>query len=121
MLRFLSAASLILCGLSCASFGQQQGDAAKGRQLFMHNGCYECHGTQGAGGGIAGPALAPDPLPVEAITAQLRHPAQRMPPYSDSAVPDSDIADIHAYLQSIPEGKPASEIPLLKQHSPVAK
>jgi mono/diheme cytochrome c family protein len=80
----------------------------------MKDKCYTCHGTRGAGGGIAGPKLAPDPLPLEAIEVQLRQPASRMPPYSPEVISDAQIADIYAYLKSIPAGKPASQISLLK-------
>ena len=29
-------------------------------------------------------------------------------------MPDTDVADIYAYLQSVPKGKTAAEIPMLK-------
>lgn len=91
------------------------GNAANGRRLFMTYGCYECHGTTGAGGGFAGPKLAPNPLPLEGIQAKLRTPSGRMPVYTEALVKDSDIADIAAWLQSIPAGKSAQEIPLLSR------
>jgi mono/diheme cytochrome c family protein len=91
------------------------GDAANGRRLFMTYGCYECHGTTGAGGGIAGPKLAPNPLPLEGIKAKLRTPSGRMPVYTEALVKDAEIADIFAYLQSIPTGQSAQEIPLLSR------
>jgi hypothetical protein len=37
-----------------------------------------------------------------------------MPLYSAVVMPDSDVAAIFAYLQSVPKGKTASEIPMLK-------
>jgi hypothetical protein len=37
-----------------------------------------------------------------------------MPLYSAVVMPDSDVAAVYAYLQSIPKGKTASEIPMLK-------
>ena len=116
MNRLILSAGVVLCGLTfaMATFAQPQGDAARGKELFMKDKCYTCHGTRGAGGGIAGPQLAPNVLPLEAIKIQLRQPASRMPPYSQEVVSDGQIADIYAYLKSIPAGKPASEIPLLK-------
>jgi mono/diheme cytochrome c family protein len=48
---------------------------------------------------------------------QLRHPQTRMPAYSDKVLPDKDVADIVAYIQSLSQGpKPsAQDIPLLNQ------
>jgi len=91
----------------------QSADAANGKKLFMTVGCYACHGTTGAGGGIAGPRLAPNPLPLVAIKAKLRTLSGRMPVFSETVLKDSEIADIYAYLQSISTGKSAREIELL--------
>jgi hypothetical protein len=38
-----------------------------------------------------------------------------MPPYSEQVLPNEDLADIHAYLSSIPKGKDHKSIPLLNQ------
>jgi hypothetical protein len=37
-----------------------------------------------------------------------------MPVYTALVMPDADVADIYAYLLTIPKGKSAAEIPLLK-------
>ncbi len=37
-----------------------------------------------------------------------------MPVYTAVVMPDADVADIYAYLLSIPKGKTAAEIPMLK-------
>ena len=89
------------------------GDVANGKRLFMTVGCYECHGTTGASGGPAGPRLAPNPLPFLAVKVKLRNASGRMPVFSQAVLKDSEIADIYAYLQSVPTGKSASEIELL--------
>jgi mono/diheme cytochrome c family protein len=89
------------------------GDAANGKRLFMTFGCYECHGTTGAGGGVAGPKLAPDPLPFAGVKAKLRTASGRMPVFSEAVLKDAELADIYAYLQSIPAGRSAKEIDLL--------
>jgi mono/diheme cytochrome c family protein len=90
------------------------GDAAHGHHLFLTVGCYQCHGTSGEGGGVFGPKLAPDPLPFIAVDRQLRNPAMRMPVYTAKVLSDQDVADIYAYLKSIPPSKQPDEIPLLK-------
>jgi mono/diheme cytochrome c family protein len=37
----------------------------------------------------------------------------RMPVYAPAVLTDAEIADVAAYLQSIPSGTPAESIPLL--------
>ena len=90
------------------------GDAGRGGAAFKADGCWECHGTTGAGGGWQGPRIAPYPIGWPAFAAQLRHPRARMPPYSDKVLTDADMADVYAYLRSIPAGPPASQIDLLR-------
>ncbi len=91
-------------------------NAENGKRLYMRNGCYECHGTvgQGAGNNPTAPKLAPKPLTVQAITTYIRKPAGGMPPYTSKVMSDADIADVRAYLASIPEPPPVKDIPLLK-------
>ena len=38
-----------------------------------------------------------------------------MPPYSEKVLPNGDLADIHAYLASIPKPTDYKSIPLLNQ------
>jgi mono/diheme cytochrome c family protein len=91
------------------------GDAVNGKRVFFADGCFYCHGTTGAGGGNAGPRLAPNPLPLEGVRAKLRTASGRMPVYSPAVLKDAEIAAIVAYLQSIPQGKPAKDIPALNR------
>jgi len=89
-------------------------NAQNGRKLFVKYGCYECHGYEAQGSNATGPRLGPDPLPLEALKAYVRKPAGEMPPYTEKVVSDQDLADIHAFLESLPQPKPAKDIPLLK-------
>jgi ubiquinol-cytochrome c reductase cytochrome c subunit len=86
--------------------------AEKGKAAYVKHGCWQCHGTQGQGG-TAGKKLAPGPLPLEAMSAFVRNSAGSMPPYQKAILSDADLADIHAYLQSIPKAKDYKSIPLL--------
>ncbi|MGZ3410779.1 MAG: c-type cytochrome [Xanthobacteraceae bacterium] len=88
--------------------------AEKGKAAFIKNGCWQCHGFSGQGGN-AGLTLAPDPKPLETITAFIRSADGPMPPYSATVISDDDIADIHAYLSSIPKTPDYKSIPLLAQ------
>jgi mono/diheme cytochrome c family protein len=116
MKQFLLAAAVLAFATPVIAQGTA-GDAAHGKQLYMQDACYTCHGTTGAGGGPAGPALAHQGLPAEAILQQLRHPQTRMPAYTDKILPDKDAADIVAYIEALSQGpKPsAKDIPLLNQ------
>ena len=87
-------------------------DAAKGRQLFMTAGCYECHGREGQGTG-AGLVLGPSPTPFARFVAYVRKPTAQMPPYTAKVISDPELADLYASLESLPEPKPAKDIPLL--------
>jgi ubiquinol-cytochrome c reductase cytochrome c subunit len=108
--KFLVAAlfSLLLQTLAFAA------NADHGKRLFVKDGCYQCHGYQGQGG-AAGPRLAPRPIVLAALTAYVRHPTGQMPPYTSKVLSEADLADIHAYLSSIPAPPPAKSIPLLNQ------
>ncbi len=101
--------------MACAADDQPSGNVANGQRLFMTYGCYACHGTTGAGGGIAGPRIAPDPLPLVAVKTKLRTASGRMPVFSEAVLKDSEILDIYAYLQSIPAYRSARDIGLLNR------
>jgi ubiquinol-cytochrome c reductase cytochrome c subunit len=103
------AAALVL-GQSAASAAS----AEKGQALFLKYGCWQCHGTLGQGG-ITGPRLAPDPLPFDALANFVRTSSGQMPPYRQAVLPDADLADIYAYLQSIPKPPDPKSLPLLNQ------
>lgn len=73
----------------------------KGKAAFIQHGCWQCHGFEGQGGS-AGLPLAPNTKPLAYITAFVRNTRGPMPPYSEKLLPATDLADIHAYLQSRP-------------------
>jgi mono/diheme cytochrome c family protein len=91
------------------------GDAAKGKQNFMKYGCWQCHGTLGQGSPVSGPKLAPDPIPLEAMSSFIRTSRRAMPPYRVEVLPEDDLADIHAYLSSVPKPADYKTIPLLAE------
>jgi ubiquinol-cytochrome c reductase cytochrome c subunit len=89
------------------------GDTARGKANFLRYGCYECHGTVGQGNYGSGAKLAPHPPPWTTVSAYVRKPAGNMPSFSEKILPTSDLADIYAYLSSIPAGKAYTQIPIL--------
>ena len=100
------AASLMFSHVTLAA------DATKGNTAYVKHGCWQCHGFVGQGS-IAGPKLAPDPKPFEVLSAFTRHSTGPMPPYTATILPDADLADIYAYLKSIPKTADYKSIPLL--------
>jgi hypothetical protein len=45
----------------------------------------------------------------------VRSSDRTMPPYSEKILPNDDLADIHAYLASVPKAADYKSIPLLNQ------
>jgi ubiquinol-cytochrome c reductase cytochrome c subunit len=114
--RFISRLAAVSFGLGVGwLLTADRGSAASvesGKQAYLRSGCWGCHGTVGQGG-VAGPRLAPDPLPPEAFAAIVRTSNRAMPPYRESVLSDQDLADIYAYMQSIPQAADHRTIPLL--------
>jgi mono/diheme cytochrome c family protein len=110
-LAALAAGLALSCGAALAA------SAEKGKTAYVQHGCWQCHGFQGQGSIMTsgGKALAPDPMPYEAFSAFVRSTDRAMPPYSEAVLPNDDLADIYAYLQSIPKPADAKGIPLLNQ------
>ena len=89
------------------------GDAQNGKKLFNASGCYECHGTVAQGSPRTGPMLL-TPLPFAAFVKQLRQPASEMPPYQAKVLSDQQVADIYAYIQTLPRPGDHKTIKLLQ-------
>jgi ubiquinol-cytochrome c reductase cytochrome c subunit len=116
MKRLIGAAALALL-LQAPAFAADPtapaGSVQRGKELFMKNICYSCHGTVGQGGDRgAGPKIAPDPFPFAAFEAQLRTPRGTMPRYPEPFVSKQDLADLYAYVASIPAAPKADTLPL---------
>jgi mono/diheme cytochrome c family protein len=93
------------------------GDSANGKRLFMRNGCYQCHGTVGQGG-LAGPRLAQTKLTLTGFTSYVRNPRpSNMPPFRSKVMSDQELADVFAYIQSVPAPVPLADIPILTEPS----
>lgn len=89
-----------------------KGDAAKGKARYAAVGCYQCHSYVGQGG--VGPKIGPNPIPYPAFAKYIREPKGQMPPYTSKYLTDQDLADIYAYLQSVPKPPDWKTIPELK-------
>ena len=90
------------------------GNAANGRKLFVSFGCYQCHGYEAQGAGATGPRLGPRPIAFAALLKYVRQPTNQMPPFTTKVVTDTELADIYAFLRSLPPARDVADIPLLK-------
>ena len=88
------------------------GNAANGKKIYAAYGCYECHGYEGQGG--AGSRLAPGPPPFAYVASYVRRPTRGMPPYTQKVMTDQEIADIYAFLLTIPKPPAVESIPELR-------
>jgi mono/diheme cytochrome c family protein len=119
-LRLMTAAFAVIAAYWIGTALAQEektpaGDVGRGKQIFVADGCFECHGYVGQGARAMGPRVGPMALPFEAFLAQLRSPFNEMPPYTEPVLSDQDAANIFAYLKAIPAPKAAKDIPLLNR------
>jgi mono/diheme cytochrome c family protein len=90
---------------------------ANGERVYLRVGCQACHGTVGHGG--AAPRLAPNTLPLPGFATWVRNGtpgwtiASGMPAFSASVISDAELADIRAYLASLPPPPAVADIPQL--------
>ena len=84
-MRFVSVKGLaaLAAGLVLGCGGALAASAEKGKIAFVQHGCWQCHGFQGQGG-VAGPKLAPEPMPLETLSAFVRTTNRAMPPYREA-------------------------------------
>ncbi len=106
--------------LSCGSTLSQSaptGDAGKGKQTYLNVDCYTCHGRVGQGGNFMYPAppLAGLDMPAETLQAFLRAAPNDMPSYAPTILTNDDIANIDAFLHSLPGRRDPKDFPLLNQ------
>ena len=120
MFRVFAAAVFSAAAMLGAAGGAQAqdapaGDAAKGKTVFLKEMCFTCHGRSGQGGAYNGPApiLAQTAMPFEGFKAQIRNPVNDMPAYPDAVLSDKDIADIYAFVKSLPGSRSPKDIPIL--------
>src|SRR3989442_7285982 len=92
----------------------QAANAENGKKLFVTYLCWSCHGSNGRAGGAA-PAITPSTRSAEDLIKYVRKPRGAMPPYTSKSISDRELADIAAYLRTIPKDPDPKTIPLLDQ------
>ena len=90
------------------------GNVDSGKKLFLSHGCWTCHGTVAHGGGGSGPRLAGRVPAWPAFSKYVRRPTDEMIPYTEKVLSNQELADIFAWLRSLPAPPPVSSIPQLK-------
>jgi mono/diheme cytochrome c family protein len=112
-MRLSWIAILLLTAIASA---QTAGDAKHGKELFTKYSCYACHGFSGQNGN--GARLVPMKFTQAAFIAYVRNPprANQMPSYSPKVLENRELADIYAYIKTLPDSAPPAEsVPILKQ------
>jgi mono/diheme cytochrome c family protein len=117
VLAAIAGAGLVaaaLAGFTGAALAQDAppGDAIEGKRLYLAVGCFTCHGRSGQGGAMNGPApvLAKTQMPFEGFKGQLRSPVNDMPAYSEKVMTDKQVADIYAFVESLPGPRPTKDM-----------
>jgi ubiquinol-cytochrome c reductase cytochrome c subunit len=108
---------IIVVTITAAALAQvpaPAGNAQNGKKLFAADGCYQCHGYEGQGATPTGPRLGPRPIAFAQFSKYVRTPTGQMPPYTIKSLPDKDLADIYAFLQSLPAPPSVDSIPALR-------
>jgi mono/diheme cytochrome c family protein len=118
-MRIALAAVLVATALVGATHAQAQttpgaptGDPVRGKRLYEQTyRCYACHGFDAQSGS---PRLVPMTRTQAAFIAYVRKPASpAMPSFVD--VPMQDLADVYAYIRSLPTTAPSAEsVPILR-------
>jgi mono/diheme cytochrome c family protein len=106
LLLLLASFAVLACAQAPA------GDAKHGKELFLSYACYSCHSFDGHGG--AGARLVPMPLSQAGFIAFVRN-AGRMPTYGPKVISDAKLADIYAYIKTLPTSPDAKNIPLIQE------
>ena len=117
IVRIACAVAVLSAAASITAQAQDAppGDVANGKRIYLADGCFTCHGRAGQGGAFNGPAprLAQTIMPFDGFKGQIRNPVNDMPAFSDANLSDKDIADIFAFVRSLPGPGSAKDIAIL--------
>jgi ubiquinol-cytochrome c reductase cytochrome c subunit len=115
MRNLLIGAILVVFAIgSAAAQDTPRGDAKAGLATFQKYGCYTCHGILGQGSLRDGPRINAAGIGYQAVLQQLRTPRYEMPAFTAVQISDSQVADIFAYLTSLPKPPDAKSLKQLQ-------
>ena len=99
-MKKLLVALLVVPFVQVQSASAQTGDPANGPGVFAGKLCRMCHGDTAEGG--FGPDLAGGRgLTLEQFTRAIRQPWGVMPPYNENQMPEQQILDAYAWVNSL--------------------
>jgi ubiquinol-cytochrome c reductase cytochrome c subunit len=110
----VGAALVFVSTAAIAQGAGPAGEAKAGLAAFNSYGCYTCHGIIGQGTLRDGPHINAAALGYPAVLAQLRNPRYEMPAYTEVQISDRTVADIYAYLTTLPKAPDAKTIGALR-------
>jgi mono/diheme cytochrome c family protein len=88
------------CAPSAPQAPSSSGDPAAGKVTWAQKPCAGCHGANAEGG--QGPRLAGTNLSLDRIVQTVRSGREEMPKFSADQISDKDLANIYAWLKSLP-------------------
>lgn len=114
--RIRLALAALVAGFVLTNGAALAASAENGKIAYVKHGCWQCHGFVGQGSLVTsgGTVIGPSRLSFEAFASFTRNTNRTMPPYREAILPNADLADIYAYLQSMPKPPDPNSIPLLK-------
>src|SRR5262245_26808016 len=116
---FVAASTLSVAIFAASSIVAQPaapaGDVAKGKAVVERTGCWQCHGHQGQGGREGRRIASPVPMNWQVLSTFVRTTRGNMPPYTEKVLSNQELADLYAYLRSIPTAPDFKTIPLLNE------
>jgi mono/diheme cytochrome c family protein len=118
-LKQIAVTAMAAAAISVAAAAHAQdaphGDAANGKRLYLADGCFTCHGRVGQGGAYNTPApiLAHTAMPFDGFKGQIRNPINDMPAFPTVILSDKEIADIYAFVESLPGPRAPKDFPIL--------
>lgn len=87
------------------------GNPVQGKKIYVSYGCSECHGRAGQGG--FAPVVASTALDYASFAGQVRNPVNTMPAYTGKVLTEKELADIYAFVKSLPGPKPIKGVSML--------
>jgi mono/diheme cytochrome c family protein len=115
-MKMIKRLAILALLVAAAASAQTTGDPKHGKELYTKYSCYACHGFSGQNGN--GARLVPMKFAQAAFIAYVRNPprANQMPSFSAKVLADADLADIYAYIKTLPDSAPpAASVPILSQ------
>jgi len=108
----LLAIAAVLIVPSAAKAQAAAGSATTGKELYISYACYSCHGFDGHGG--SGGAAQRHEDVAGGVHGVCSQPGADAGVF-DKVLTDTQLADLYAYIKSLPDSPPAKNIPLLVQ------